>query len=223
MNQALQLEIPQLSAALALWVGMTILGLGLGGQYHRWVASRVANGGSLASGWTAWRRLVGLACMVYLGLFLAISVTLLVAAMAALVLPLIGVSIVFASYSFLFLLALYLAFTPHGIVRYRMGVLRAMLESATVVRWNLMSTVGFLLFAFGITWLTNQIWFLPQDESWFNILALVGHAFVSGTVLAASYAFYQGRREWLMRSGSPRRASAFGPGFSEPDKPDYEQ
>lgn len=31
-----------------------------------------------------------------------------------------------------------------------------------------------------------------------RIAAVVGHAFVSTTLLAGSYAFYQGRHDWLM-------------------------
>jgi hypothetical protein len=71
------------------------------------------------------------------------------------------------------------------------------MESALTVRWNLLSTVGFLGLVFGITWLTNQVWFLPEEASWFSLLALGGHAFVSAVLLASSYAYYQGRRDWV--------------------------
>ncbi|MGA9532977.1 MAG: hypothetical protein WBR18_09700, partial [Anaerolineales bacterium] len=83
---------------------------------------------------------------------------------------------------------------------YRFGVIRAMLESVFVVRWNFLSTVGFLSAAALISWLTNQIWTLPTSSSWFEILSMVGHAFVSGTLLTSSYAYYQGRREHLVKT-----------------------
>jgi hypothetical protein len=45
-----------------------------------------------------------------------------------------------------------------------------------------------------VSWLTDLVWQLPQAESWFSALAVLGHAFVSATVLVASYVFYVGRR-----------------------------
>jgi hypothetical protein len=65
------------------------------------------------------------------------------------------------------------------------------------VRWNTLGALGFIGLAIGVSWLTNLIWDLPQAASWFSILGLLGHAFVSATVLVGSYAFYQARREWL--------------------------
>jgi hypothetical protein len=136
-------------------------------------------------------------------------------------LPLLGAAVLFVAFSFHFWLAVYLAFTPHGIVRYRMGVLKAMVESVQVVRWNLPSTVGFLALLALITWLTGMVWSMPGDRSWFSLLALVGHSFVSATLLAGSYAFYQGRHDWMV---AVRRAlaarAAMPPGMtSEPGRP----
>ncbi len=140
-----------------------------------------------------------LAVLLYLGAATLVIVALVVASLASLLLPIIGMALLFVGFSILVWLAIYLAFTPHAIIRYRLGVLRAMVDSALVVRWNTLSTVGFLLLAFGISWLTNQVWLLPQDDSWLAVLALLGHAFVSGMLLTGSYAFYQSRREWLLR------------------------
>ena len=72
-----------------------------------------------------------------------------------------------------------------------------MMESATLVRWNMLPVMGYLGATFVISWLTGQAWSLPTEDSWYLVLAIVGHAFVSVTLLAGSYAFYQGRREWF--------------------------
>jgi hypothetical protein len=105
--------------------------------------------------------------------------------------------VAFLGFTFIFWAVIYLAFTPHGIVMYRLGILRAMIESVTLVRWNLLPAVGYLGLAFVIAWLGNQVWVLPHEDSWYAILAIGGHAFVSATLLAGSYVFYQSRREWM--------------------------
>jgi hypothetical protein len=71
-----------------------------------------------------------------------------------------------------------------------------MRESVALVRGNLFGAVGFLSLAFLISYLTSLLWQMPGDTSWLNVLGVFGHAVVSATLLAASYAFYQGRWEW---------------------------
>ena len=119
-----------------------------------------------------------------------------------------GIIIAFLGFTLAFWVFIYLFFTPHGIVRYKMGIMRAMLESATLVRWNLLPVVGYLGASFIISWLTSQAWILPAEDSWFLLLAILGHAFVSATLLAGSYAFYQGRREWMYAIQKSQMASS---------------
>jgi uncharacterized membrane protein YccC len=88
-----------------------------------------------------------------------------------------------------------------------------MLESAMLVRSNLFGVVGFIVFTFIISLATNQVWFMPDERSWYSLLALVGHAFVSSVVLAGTYAFYQGRRQSLM---TRRKAPATNTKRQEP-------
>ena len=125
-----------------------------------------------------------------------------IAKIGGVILPLFSAGVVMIGLSLLFWVGTYLAFTPHGIIRYRLGVIQAMLDSALVVRWNTLGALGFIGVAIGVSWLTNLIWDLPQSASWFSILGLLGHAFVSAMIIVGSYAFYQARREWLtaMRS-----------------------
>ena len=183
---------------LMAWPALTVVGLGLGAFYHRWVARAAAPEASIPSGLWAWSRLLLLALVVYGGLLVGGGIALALATVATFILPLLGVGVSFVAFSLLFWLIVYLIFTPHGIVRYRFGVIRSMLESVLIVRWNFMATVGFLGAALLISWLTNMIWMLPDSGSWYGVLAIIGHAFISGMLLTSSYTFYQGRREWLV-------------------------
>ena len=198
MGPAGVIEVQHPLPATFVWIGLTALGLGLGALFQVGVARQLAPQAELPSGWAVWVRFILFALVVYGGLTLITAGSLILATLATLILPIIGIGVAFLALSFTFWLAIYLAFTPHGIVRYRLGVLKAMTESVLLVRVNLLAAVGFLGVAFGLSWLANQVWILPEETSWLSLLAVVGHAFVSATLLAASFAFYQGRREWLM-------------------------
>ena len=124
-------------------------------------------------------------------------VLLVVAALAALITPMLSFFLVMGGVGLLFWLIVYLAFTPHGIVRYNFGLVRAMAESMLVVRFNLLAALGFLAASSLIGSAANLVWVMPREDSWLTMLAVVGHAFVSAMLLTGSYAFYQGRHEWM--------------------------
>jgi hypothetical protein len=197
LGRVTRLELQDPLAILGVWLLLTTLGLGMGALYHVGLARRVAPSGNLAPPVNAWLGFILLAVVVYIGGFLWATATFLAAAVVAVILPLFSAGVVLIGLSLLFWVGTYLAFTPHGIIRYRLGVIQAMLESATVVRWNTLSALGFIGLAIGVSWLTNLVWNLPRSGSWFSILGLLGHAFVSAVVIVGSYAFYQARHEWL--------------------------
>jgi hypothetical protein len=58
------------------------------------------------------------------------------------------------------------------------------------------------------------VWSLPAEDSWYALLAVVGHAFVSATLLVGSYAFYQSRREWTLQI--PHQLAALRAGEDAP-------
>lgn len=191
-------EMEGAGEALLVFVGLTALGLALGALYQLSLARALSPEARLAAPGMAALRVILFAAVLFLGYAVVGSLMLLLVGVAAFLLPLLGAGVLFLAFSLLFWIAIYVAFTPHGIVRYDFGVMRAMLESFVFVRWNMLGTVGFLVVALGITWLANVVWSLPANASWFALLAILGHAFVSTTLLTASYAFYQGRREWLV-------------------------
>ncbi len=209
-----RLELSSPLAVAALWCALTLVGLVLGSLYHRWAARQVAQTEDLPLGARVWPQVALLTLVAWILAFVMLAGTLLAVSLVALLLPdqtWLGVLMALAGFSLLFWLGVYLVFSPHGIVRYGLGALRAMAESIQVVRWNLLGTTVFVGLAIGITWLTNWVWSLPGEESWYSLLAVVGHAFVSATLLVGSYAFYQSRREWMLRLRSLMAGSAATP------------
>ena len=199
LGQPQIVELQGLPAVFIVWVGLTTIGLGLGAFYHRWLAQQTSPNAELASGWQAWSRMILLFITIYLGGFLLLLVAGFFISIVGILLPFIIEVVPLILLVLLFWAAVYFAFTAHGIVLYRLRVVKAMLESARVVRLNFLSTTGFLFICFLITWFSSQIWIRPGEETWYSILALIGHAFVSTTLIAASYIFYQSRRTWLLR------------------------
>jgi hypothetical protein len=184
---------------VTIWLVLTSIGLGLGVFYHRWLARQTSPEAELISGWQAWGRMLLLFAAVYVGGAILLMVSFMIATFIGLLLPFFSGIVPMLLLVLFFWATVYFAFTTHGIVLYRFRVVKAMLESARVVRLNLLSSIGFLFLCFIITWLGSQIWIRPDEETWYSVLALIGHAFVSTTVIAASYIFYQSRRSWLLR------------------------
>lgn len=195
------IEIADAGAVAYVWIALAIGGLGLGSLYHRHLASSVDPAGGLESLLRTWAKVVLLALMAYVTLFFFFGALVLVAAEAGLI---------FVGFPVAFIAGIYFAFTPHGIVRYRFGIWRALKESANLVRRHFFSAVAFLFIAFFVIWITTtQIWLLPDEVSWYTALAILGHAFISATLLAASYVFFQDHYEWLAaRREEARRIEA---------------
>jgi len=197
LKTSMQIPVDGIIIIFLLLVVLLLVGQVIGTQFHWWIAQQIAQGEGLANRWTAIKRMILLAVILYSVFIISGFGVAFIAYLSTYILPLLGLLIAFFGFTFGFWVLVYLYFTPHGIVRYGMGIFRAMMESATLVRWNLLPAMGYLGASFGITWLTNQAWLLPTEDSWYLLLAILGHALVSATLLAGSYAFYQGRREWL--------------------------
>lgn len=195
------LEVSEPLTILAAWLGLTVFGLTLALLYHGALA-RVAAPNAAGGGFTRpWMTILAMAAAAYLGVGVILLASLLAASLVSLITPFLGTGVAFLGFTVLFWLGVYLAFTPHGVVRYRLGLLPAMRESVTIVRTSFFPTIGFLAVVVLISWLSGMVWQMPQPESWFSLLAVLGHAFVSAMLLTASYVFYVGRRQALLAPG----------------------
>jgi hypothetical protein len=203
-------EAGSLTSAAATWALFTLIGLGMGAFFQVVIARQAAPSNEIAPLGLAWGRFIALSAGMYAALLALMTGAAIVVSLATLLLPILGAGLMFIAFSFGFWLAVYLAFTPHGIIRYRLGVWKAMRVSMQVVRWNMPSSVAFLALIMLMTYAAGWVWAMPAEDSWFSLLALVGHAFVSATLLAASYAFYQGRHDWMetLRRAFLARAAA---------------
>lgn len=200
---------------LLTWLGITVIGVGAGALFNRLLIRQVDPQAQVGSAWLAWGRLLVLACIGYVSGAVVLFLSGLIAS---------GQGVVYVGLPLLFVASVYLAFTPHAILRYRMGIWAAIKQSLWFVRWNFIGAFGYIITAFVILWVsTAQVWSLPNEESWFNLLAIMGHAFVSATILAGSYAFFQGRRQWLLARIEEMTSTRRVPQSSGQDPDDHQQ
>jgi len=189
--------------ALLIWVTCLVAGIYFGVFFHRRVAGQVVPDADFRSSWVTWVRSLVLGLGAFIVALLFALITSLLIAFTGFVLggqigEILGITLMISYLSISSWLAIYLFFSIHGIVLKGFGLVRSMLESVYFVRMNFMSTVLFLFLVCGITLAARRyVWSLPGNESWLMALAVFGHAFVAATFLAASYVFYQERREWL--------------------------
>ncbi len=189
LGHASQLEILDPSFVLSIWFALALAGIGAGAIFHRLVAQQVDPEAELGYLWRDWMKLVLLAAGGYLLTVVVLTIGMLVAAIDGLA---------YIALPVLFVVGVYVAFTPHGIIRYRLGIWNAVKQSIRVVRFNFFGSSGYLLIAFLIMWVsTSYVWSLAQEDSWIFALAIMGHAFIATMLIAGSYVFFQGRKDWL--------------------------
>jgi hypothetical protein len=189
LGPAPQLEILDPMFVLLIWFTLALAGIGAGVIFHRLVVKQTDPEAEFNHLWRDWMKLLFLAIGGYLLTVVILTVGMLVAGINGLT---------YIALPVLFVAGVYIAFTPHGIIRYRLGIWSAIKQSIRVVRFNFFGSTGYLLTAFLIMWVsTYKVWSLAQEDSWIFALAIMGHAFIATMLIAGSYVFFQGRKEWL--------------------------
>jgi hypothetical protein len=92
-----------------------------------------------------------------------------------------------------------LVFSPHGIIVNRYTIWVSMRESIRLTRWTLPTTSLLLLCILLLSEGLNMVWSLPEETSWWTLVGIVGHAFVSTSLLAASFVYYRDADRWVQQ------------------------
>lgn len=205
------IEVQSIWQILLLWLAFTAVGLVLGTLYYAAVARATGKQGLLTEcedfrsaafraeqpSWLrsfAWQcgQMVILMFILFIATVAILLPTILIASFLALVSPFLGQSLLLlVSFSAVWFL-IPLIFTPHGIFVCQAGILRAMALSVVVVRLSLAKTGLFLVCLIVLNQGLSIIWSMPNDGSWMMAVGIVGHAFISAALLAASFNFFRG-------------------------------
>lgn len=206
------LEATSAGQILLGWLGLTFAGLALGTLYFATIAQccgRAAReiecdsnmpgrqpGGRMPSfrmqalAWQGFQVVLLLLVLIAIALVLLIP-TVMITSFLFLISPLFSQFVMLLiSVSAVYLLVP-LVFSPHGIFLCGMSVFNAMLTSTRVVRFALPGTGLFLVAALVIYQGLGVLWRVPPDTSWMALVGILGHAFISTGLLAASFIYYQ--------------------------------
>jgi hypothetical protein len=111
--------------------------------------------------------------------------------------PILGQIMFFAGALLLVWLAMPVFFSAHGIFILQLDAFRSILGSLRMVRFTLPNTGLFLLVFVLINTGLNFLWNTPELNSWWMLVGIGGHAFVSSALLAASFIYYRDINAWL--------------------------
>ena len=88
-------------------------------------------------------------------------------------------------------------FMPHGIFARRQNALYSLYSSLRMTRFTLPTSGLFVFTSFLLAEGLNFLWNVPESDSWVRLVGIAGHAFISTTLLAASFVFYRDMNVWL--------------------------
>lgn len=188
------------SFSMLLWVGgLTLLGWLGGGIYFTWTASTVTsdrvgyitwaskailNAGLLSIIWIVSIFVLGIPGVIMYSLLYIIS-------------PLLAQGVVLFLALFAMWLIVPLFFSVHGIFMNGENVFRSIISSLQMSRFTLPTSSFFVLAVLVLSQGFNFLWSTPVDTSWMMLIAILGHAFITTALLAASFVYYRDMNAWL--------------------------
>jgi len=98
---------------------------------------------------------------------------------------------------FMFWLVVPLFFTPHGIFVRKQNAFVSIMSSLRMSRFTLPTSSMFVLSVFLLSRGLSYLWTIPASDSWMLVFGIFGHAFISTTLLAASFVYYRDMSNWL--------------------------
>ena len=88
-------------------------------------------------------------------------------------------------------------FTPHGIFIRQQNVFSSIYASLRMARFTLPTSSLFVLSVLLIAFGLNFLWNIPSSDSWMTLIGIAGHAFITTSLLAASFIYYRDMQVWL--------------------------
>jgi len=88
-------------------------------------------------------------------------------------------------------------FTPHGIFMRQQNAFASIFTSLRMARFTLPTSSLFVLSVLLISIGLNFVWTIPSSDSWMTLVGIAGHAFITTSLLAASFIYYRDMQVWL--------------------------
>jgi hypothetical protein len=99
-------------------------------------------------------------------------------------------------------------FWPHGIFQKGQNFITSIVSSIQLARFTLPTSSMFVLTILMLALGLNYLWSIPPDHSWMTLVGILGHAFVTTALLAASFIYYRDMNAWLLKVLERLKANA---------------
>lgn len=193
------IQIDSVFILLGWIVLLTLVGWVCGGLFFRWVSLVVTDpsqsvnkhfGQSLLQ--TMLLSIIYFILLIMIGTPLLIVLTLLIAASPLLAQ---GLLLILGLLSMWLIVPVF--FTPHGIFMRQQNVFSSIYASLRMARFTLPTSSLFVLSVLLIAFGLNFLWNIPSPDSWMTLVGIAGHAFITTSLLAASFIYYRDMQVWL--------------------------
>lgn len=88
-------------------------------------------------------------------------------------------------------------FSAHGIFTRRENLIRSIVSSFRLSRYTLPTSSFFVLGVLILSQGFGYLWMVPASSSWMMMVGILGHAFITTALLAASFVYYHDMSHWL--------------------------
>jgi len=175
---------------------LVLLGWLVGAIYYFWIAGVALKTDVISLG-RAIQQTVFLS-VIWVGILFVLGLpAMLVISLISFFSPVLGQIMLFIGALLIIWLIMPVFFSAHGIFALRLDAFRSILGSLRMVRFTLPNTGLFLLVFVIINTGMNFLWNTPSDSSWWLLVGIAGHAFVSTALLASSFIYYRDINVWL--------------------------
>lgn len=196
-------EIPSLSSALLVWLGIIAAGLVLGSLYYSAVAffaADVRQHPSIRRAFWDVGQTIILTFILLVGMIAILIPATLIMTVFSMISPVIA-QFVLLIVTFILLWALLpLVFSTHGIYAYGQSAIASLMTSTRLVRNFLPGTGMFLVILIVLNEGLGVLWRAAPSNSWMLLVGIAGHAFVTTALLASSFIYYQGGMRWMQEN-----------------------
>lgn len=211
--------------SVGLWVGLfvvfSLVGVLLTAVYFTLIAQEVgqfnrppAEAGKRLTGpallgriGRTWLQFLGLGLLILVMGFVVYLPLLPISLVASLLSVALGILVLFMGPVFLLWVIIYLFFAPHGLAMHGRSLYQAAVDSLQLVRAYMLSVLGLLLAVFIIRNLVATLLLLADDGSWLTLGGILGHAFVTTSLVTATFIFYRDRYPLVMGAGRRQPSS----------------
>ncbi|MGB9673680.1 MAG: hypothetical protein ACPL3P_06040 [Anaerolineales bacterium] len=90
-----------------------------------------------------------------------------------------------------------LLLSPHGIFYKKENVWKSIKQSVRITRFTFPTTTLLFLMVIVINQGLDIVWRLPKETSWFMVIGIAGHGFITSGLLAATFVYYRDAIAWV--------------------------